>query len=254
MDWSLSIIKQARHIVYQNKQLNPKLFNLQNTMHEDIRQTLLKQAKFVIKKCFQHPKNLEIKDICLVGSSASYLYNKNSDLDMRIITDYSKCAEIKQDAVAQFIIDSFIGNSFHMKNLFFQVAGYKVDIKSGQDNDYVFGNYSILNNQWNILPQPDFDISKIKIGEIVTGYYKTMNQIYEGLSKLDFQNGILNEEKIFGINKIKRDLFMADNLVRQDMKKGINDYLIFKMIRKTEIFRELAKMQAITFNDKLSLE
>lgn len=56
----------------------------------ETRQELLKKANFYIAKVLRTIRDVEVSDIILVGSSASYFYSAASDFDLKIILNLSR--------------------------------------------------------------------------------------------------------------------------------------------------------------------
>lgn len=249
-----SLIKTARKILHMQENLHPVLFDNQGMMHEEIREKFLKIADFFIKKNLSRIQGLKVKDICLVGSSASYLYREDSDFDVRIITDLSACPAVKNDKTAWGILQRLLAHTFYGQHMRFSVGGINVDFKNGNDNNYVMGNYSILNNQWLIKPRADLPIDKITVQELIQGYYKETAEMYEALAETAPQNGIYSEEEIMKLNRINQKLFEAENKVRKNVDTGLISFLIFKLFRKQGNLRILSRIISQSVNNRLSLK
>ena len=215
-----SLIKTARKLLHKQEKLHPVLFDNQGMMYEEIREKFLRIADFFIKKNLSRIQGLQVKDICLVGSSASYLYGDDSDFDVRIITDFSACPSVKNNKTAWDILQRLLAHTFYGQHMRFSVEGIRVDYKNGNDNNYVMGNYSILNNQWLIKPRADLPIEKITAQELIQGYYKETAEMYEALAETTPQNGIYSEEEIVKLNRINIKLFKAEDKVRENIDKG----------------------------------
>lgn len=69
-----------------NKKLNPKIWDHDNNLYKDVRDKVLEIVTY-FNDYVTIPLN--ILDIQIVGSNASYNWNENSDLDIHIICDFS---------------------------------------------------------------------------------------------------------------------------------------------------------------------
>lgn len=69
--------------------LNPKLFD-NNYLKPEVRQQLLNIVDVFLGMLEDNEIKIDVEDVILTGSSASYNYNKDSDIDLHIIVDTSK--------------------------------------------------------------------------------------------------------------------------------------------------------------------
>ena len=74
----------AQDLLSPEKRLNPKLFDDNDVMLEDVRKSLLEFAQMYIDAVYGKFENTVIKEISLVGSQASYFYHDKSDIDLVI--------------------------------------------------------------------------------------------------------------------------------------------------------------------------
>ena len=87
-------LKFIREAIEVHDSLNPKLWDAENNLKEDVKSKII----LIVDEFVKHLKadNLELKvyDIWLLGSNANYNYNEDSDLDVHIIADESfDCSE-----------------------------------------------------------------------------------------------------------------------------------------------------------------
>lgn len=85
MSYAFEIAQLAEEVTKTQKFLHPMIFDFKGRMYEDIRQKLLNAADFFIRKSIADISSLEVREIILCGSCARYLYNKDSDIDLKVL-------------------------------------------------------------------------------------------------------------------------------------------------------------------------
>lgn len=133
--------------VYFHDKLNPALFGGDN-LKDNVRTQLLLIAEDFIEH-LGIPR-LDIQDITLSGSNASYTYTSHSDIDLHILIDMSK---LNDDMVYKELFDAkkTVYNDTH--NIF--IGGYEVELYVQDSRDPVIsvGEYSVVKNSWIKLPR-----------------------------------------------------------------------------------------------------
>lgn len=84
MSYAFEIAQLAEEVT-KRKISPPDDFDFKGRMYEDIRQKLLNAADFFIRKSIADISSLEVREIILCGSCARYLYNKDSDIDLKVL-------------------------------------------------------------------------------------------------------------------------------------------------------------------------
>ena len=74
----------------KNDTLNPNLWDENNELKPEVKETLLKIANIFMDKLKDDDIPLDVEDIIIVGSSANYNYTPYSDIDLHIIADLSQ--------------------------------------------------------------------------------------------------------------------------------------------------------------------
>ena len=76
-----------------NNTLNPDLWNSDNTLKPEVRDSLLKIAEdFYAETELEAP----IQEIMMLGSSANYNWSKYSDVDIHILVDFNQFSEVEK--------------------------------------------------------------------------------------------------------------------------------------------------------------
>lgn len=149
----------AERLAYNRRyspKLNPKLFNSNNELYPEIRE----KVEDIVAKFLEYTQidNINILDIRLVGSNASYNYNENSDFDIHIVVDLSKISDPKTIASLYFgEVKSSFKDNYDIKIKGIEVEIYVEDINSSPKSN---GIYSVSRNTWIKEPTPMEDPSK----------------------------------------------------------------------------------------------
>ncbi|MCK9445757.1 hypothetical protein M0Q50_02565 [bacterium] len=152
-------IKTFETYKYYNKELCP-IFWDNFKFNERIREKLITIAMDFFKEL--ELKNVDIKDIRLVGSLANFNWTKYSDLDVHIVVDYT---EINKDVelVSSYLKDKKSLNDI-LHNITIQDFEVEVYVEDINDAPHSLGVYSLLKNGWLKIPvysQPEIDYDLI---------------------------------------------------------------------------------------------
>jgi hypothetical protein len=130
-----------------NDTLNPRIWQ-DNKMRPEVRQRLLAIAEDFSE--FLGLGDLEIKDITVSGSNASYTYTPHSDIDLHLVADIPQA---DSSAVYRELFDAkkFQYNQLH--NIV--IGGYDVElyVENANSPPVSQGNYSVLHDQWISYPR-----------------------------------------------------------------------------------------------------
>lgn len=135
----------AERLAYNRRyspQLNPLLFE-DGELKSQVRDKIVQ----IVDAFLEYAEvSINIADIRLVGSNASYNYNEYSDLDIHIVTDLSKIAD--PETIARLYFDSIKKNfkdSYDIKIKGIDVELYVEDINTSSVSN---GIYSVSQNRW----------------------------------------------------------------------------------------------------------
>jgi predicted nucleotidyltransferase len=79
--------KELSEKIEKHDTLNPKLWNEDKTLKDEVREKILEIVKEFTNNLEENEIKFKIKDIKIVGSNCSYNYTKDSDLDIHIVMD-----------------------------------------------------------------------------------------------------------------------------------------------------------------------
>ena len=222
-----------------NKELNPKLWNSDNTLKKEVEEKILEIVDIFKQQLEADGVDLVIDDIHLVGSNANYNYTEFSDLDIHIIADQTS------DCSSEHL--SLIYNSYR------HAFNNRYDIKLNGVNAEVYvenrdnptsnskGIYS-LKDGW--INDPAISVVP-KIDEVAL---EKMIQKYEDKYLKVIENPSLEKIEAF-IN----DLYdvRIDSLAK-DGEFGLGN-LLFKEMRNLNYLDELKDLKDQLISKQLSL-
>lgn len=81
--------KSVEESIEKHDTLNPKLWNADNTLKEEVAEKIKEIVKLFTDELEEDNIHFKVKDVRIVGSNCSYNYTKDSDLDVHIIMDSS---------------------------------------------------------------------------------------------------------------------------------------------------------------------
>ena len=166
--------------------LNPKIWNTNtNTLLPEVRQKIIDIVS-TFETYVKVP--MDIADIQLVGSNASYNYTEHSDLDVHIIANFEL---VSQDtALLQALYDAkktAFNKNFDIKIKGIDIELYVQDIKSGIASN---GIYSVCDNTWVKEPKPIKSITKYNTEKEVEKWQEKIKDILQQGNEEEISNAI----------------------------------------------------------------
>lgn len=231
-----------KEAIANQETLNPKLWNEDATLKQDIKEKLLRIADDFITNSEILNKD-DIIDIELVGSNASYNYHSKSDIDVHIIVDMS---EISTDDVLVQVATNLEKANFN-KDLHPTVKGMDVEVYVEDINASAVSNgvYSLKKNEWVKFPKkivipnyeddPDY---KSRLEVWIEQAKKAINDSQTSTEVKEFINSLYN---------LRRVSIMTDG----EYAKG---NFIFKDIRDKGLLQQLKDKRDELRSKELSLE
>lgn len=214
--------------------LNPLLWNEDNTLKQDVFEKLSNIAQEFLK-FIEIPLN--IVDIEIVGSNASYNYNEKSDIDLHIIVN-SEVNYIEPTILRQLYNDrkGAFNRDYELEINGLPVELYIEDVKDGNATN---GRFSILKNEWVKFPEPITyevpDISK-DLNEMLDKCFKTL------------QSNDAEE-----VRTLINDIYMMRKLgLAEDGEASVGN-LVFKELRNMDIMSDLKDHYYELRSEELSL-
>ena len=225
--------------------LNPKIFDKEQHMHEDVRRRLL-----MIADDFFETLNVgwvDIDDIILTGSLANFNWSKFSDVDLHILVDFGEVDENEELVKEYFNSKKNLWNEKHD----ITIKGYDVELymQDTEEPHVSSGVYSILWDGWVVQPdatKKEIDSKKVeqKVNNIIDAiydvYYMDKNEEYDKTIRM-----VKNLKE-----KIKK--MRQTGLDREGEYSFEN--IAFKVLRRTMYLDKLSEIETKAYDKSLTLD
>lgn len=131
-------------------ELNPVVWNKDQTMKDEIRDRLLLIAEDFFDG-LELGENVKYADIILVGSMANYNWHRGSDFDCHIVIDFKQINDDVELVQEYLELQRKMWNNVHH----IYMLGYPVEISTQGSHESIYsaGVYSILNQKWLERPK-----------------------------------------------------------------------------------------------------
>lgn len=236
--------------VEKHEELNSAIFDENAKVKPEVKSKITAIVDEFLKEFEEVEVDLDVQDIILTGSNASYNYTKDSDLDIHIVADTSKIEDTLK--LHKVIYDAY-KSSFNRK---FEIELNKVPVElyvETQDTPLVSnGIYSVLKDEWVKEPTKE-DIPEVDLAAIDKAF-KPWEKRYKALiaattdevedeAEIDKFIDSLYELRAKGLSTDGE--YSLENLVFKEMRnKGYLDNL--KELRHTVIARRLSLREDFT--------
>jgi len=162
------LVTEFIQAVHYNKELNPKLWS-NNILRREVRTKLLNIAQDFVK--FIALPNINLKDVTVSGSNASYGYGEHSDLDLHLVVTMPDTPHIRE------LFDAKKNNYNYNHKIKIQGIDVEVYVQDEAQPHHSAGIYSVLDNMW--LSKPTHKVPKISDREVrlkARGYSSMVNK------------------------------------------------------------------------------
>ena len=214
--------------------LNPLLWNEDNTLKQDVFEKLSNIAQEFLK-FIEIPLN--IVDIEIVGSNASYNYNEKSDIDLHIIVN-SEVNYIEPTILRQLYNDrkGAFNRDYELEINGLPVELYIEDVKDGNATN---GRFSILKNEWVKFPEP----ITYEVPDISKDLNEMLDKCFKTLQSSDAEE----------VGTLINDIYMMRKLgLAEDGEASVGN-LVFKELRNMDIMSDLKDHYYELRSEELSL-
>lgn len=199
--------------------LNPRLYN-----GMEMKQEVFDKLTQIYKEFLDFIDiPLNIVDVEVVGSNASYNYNENSDIDLHIIVN-SEVTYVEPTILRQLYNDR--KGAFN-RDYDITVEGIPVElyIEDVNDGNATNGRYSLLEQRWIVEPQPiHYDIPDIS---------QDLMSYQEKCSEL------LASDNAEEVRQFINDLYMLRKLGLAESGEASVGNLVFKELRSMNMLQDL---------------
>ena len=225
--------------------LNPKIFNEDQHMYDEVRTRLL-----MIADDFFETLDIgwvDIDDIILTGSLANYNWSKFSDVDLHILLQFEDVDD-NVDLVREYF------NS--KKNLWNEkhditIKGYDVElyVQDTHEPHVSSGVYSVLWDGWVVTPEKGAKkIDEKKVAQKVNNLIDGIKHIYR----------IYKDEEY---DKVIRSIQTLKEKIKKMRQAGLDregeysfENIAFKVLRRLEILDKISELETRAYDKSLTLD
>ena len=237
MEEEVSVVPEIK------EDLNRDIWDEDNKIKPKIAVKLLRIAEDFYKK-LDIPA--DILNITLTGSMANYNWTDKSDLDLHIVIDYSSVDE-NIELVEKYLSEA---KTNWNRNHEIMIKGHEVEIYVQNINEphHSTGVYSILDNDWLIVPEPaEFRVSEDAIEQKYKSIQDTIKMI-DGLQKEK------KYEEVYG------DTDRLKGKIRNYRQSGLEtggefsvENLVFKALRNGGELEKLSDLKREAYDSMMSV-
>ncbi len=232
----------AKRLLIPKENLSDEIFDYTEMMRPEVREKLLNAAQQFLEVTIGEIKGLEVKDICLCGSRASYLYYDYSDVDLKIEIKNKNCPYITKDARALDELLSSLTKEYSHQGYKNFLGKRFIDIKMSSREVDLLGLYSVKKNKWRIYPQKKA-LEKISCDELLQAYEARRDDINQQVADI--------KKKYIGTELARQ---LNEFFYRQVMMNvTIKDYLVFKLLNYAQKLKPVGAESIKAYNEALSL-
>ena len=210
--------------------LDRTLFDENNKMYPDVKDNLFRQADFVVQKTIAFIPGLMVHDICLNGSSASYFYKDNSDIDVKIEVHNDGCDFLTTHYEDLIRFMGYI-KAATLPNHQVHFNERYVDIKLNTFQFELIGLYSILHDRWVVEPKKDI-VKGLDVDDLMNEYTNRYYMIKDHLNEIVQSGEILTVKGIQNLEKYYTNIYLAGT-------ENIREFIIFKLLKYRGILKEI---------------
>lgn len=217
------------------KELNPKIWE-DKKLREDVRETIIDIVSEFMDNLIIP---VEILDVRVVGSNASYNYTEHSDLDVHIISNLELVGSPTE--IVQALYNSERSNFNRTHNI--KIKGIEVELYVEDVNSAVTSNgiYSVIDDVWikepQIIKESSVKIDKNELQDLV-----------------DSVQSVLDDGDSDDIKDCINMLYlMRKDSIAIDGEYGVGN-LLFKEIRNRGLLNALKDKYNEMISDELTLE
>jgi hypothetical protein len=196
--------------------LNSQIWKNTNKIDKDVREKLLNVAKIFLKT-IETP--IELENIFLTGSLATYLWTPISDLDLHIIV------KVLDEKCITTISDYFETKSKNFNiNHFIEIRGYKVEVNIKTEEVERTGKaiYDLLENAWVTKPiKPNRTMEDHDVLTMVSRFQYEIDSAINNQQDLEVFKDIRKEIKQLRIDGLRDEgEYSIGNLVFKSLRNS----------------------------------
>lgn len=222
----------------KHEALNPELWGADGEMLPKVKEKLLK-VKDKFEGCLKEDGvDVEVLDALVIGSNASYNYNKDSDIDLHVIVDAKEASEDPEMAMKAYAAYRSLFNGKYS----ISIHGHPVEVyvEDGKTDTVSNGVYS-LSKGW--VRKPDETKIPDESPDLEPELTEWEDRYFDAKEKPTPE----------GIDSFMKDVY---EMRRESVKKSEYDKgnLIFKELRNMGFIKDLKDLRTSMESKELSLE
>ena len=230
-----------KEAIEKHDKLNPKLWTSNNELKPEVKSKIREIVQKFDDNLKENDVELDVKDICIIGSNANYNYTPDSDVDIHIIADTSVYPDQEDLAMKVYLAYKSLFNQKYDPMLNGIEAEIYVEPDSVKANSN--GVYS-LNNGW--LKEPEQvnipEISAEHVQELIDPYEKRYNEL------------IKSDPSVEDVDKLIDDIYLQrQSSILKDGEFGDGN-ICFKEFRNRGYLQDLRDLKVELENRDMSLE
>tara|TARA_R110000824_G_scaffold3750_1_gene17836 strand:- start:2309 stop:3079 length:771 start_codon:yes stop_codon:yes gene_type:complete len=232
----ISSLKLKKHLspeLWENNKLKPDIADVLYRIAKEFFETLALDAA------------IQLKDVTLTGSLATYNWSDLSDVDLHLLIDFNK---LKERASME---DYFKEKGRNWNNTHkILIKGYEVEvyIQDANEPHYANGIYSILNERW--LKEPsrwraeiDYETIKRKAAEKMDA----IDAVYDAYAEKEFKVALQAARSLMDrIRRYRRAGLKTDGI-------SSVENLVFKVLRRNDYLRKLSSLKILAYDQLMSV-
>jgi len=189
--------------------------------------------------------SVQIKDIILTGSLATYNWSDYSDVDLHILLDFNK---LHNRVLLEDYFKEKTRNWNRTHNIL--IKGYEVELYIQDSNEphHASGIWSINENRWIKQPsrhrrEVDYDTVKKK----AANFMEAVDHVYDDYAEKDYRQALLSAEKLMDrIKKYRRAGLSTGGIYSVEN-------LVFKVLRRNDYIKKLSSLKILSYDKLMSV-
>ncbi len=227
------------------------LFDNKQQLFSYVRDKLIKVAEFCANTLLAPDfRGLRLKDAVICGSRATYLYNKEADLDLALIVELDNQRQNPEEAEKILKLLSF---SYRNSRYFFNILNHKIDYQYYTSIQPVPGMYSLLDNRW--IDEPVRRELAYTPGDFLEEYCRYAERLTDFADSRERRNGaFLTMESC---RQLEQHL---DNLQQQAIKARLSapfeyniDFQLFQAIKYCGLYSYFQEFISDSYNYNVNI-
>ena len=223
-----------------NKTLNPAIWSEDGELKPEVSDKLKEIAEEFVE--FLEVPELQVEDVIVTGSNASFNWTEQSDIDLHVIVNMDNVRSACEDLADDYFQDKkTLWNEHHNITIYDQpVELYVEDVKNENISS---GKYSLMDDEW--VKEPTYNPPEYDDADVLA---KTDQLKYE------IEKVITSKADKEAVEKLKEKIRNYRKAGLQSKGEWSVENLAFKELRNTGYLEKLRNYARTERDDQLSLK